>query len=182
MFSLAWDVKELDDLNEKGRCIIRQCAVLRDRQLDDNYDAIANNLARQLADLREEVLLFAKRVIRYRRVAATHVLIVMISPEERKSKPYALTVQCIAYKSIKDSEIRVICNNVTKEMVTRGMSVAGAKILNNCMQEFQFHFIQVLSLTVSGTPCVLRGTPDLSLYLKFALVQERNTGTLPSKL
>lgn len=125
MLSLAWDVRELDDLNEKGRFIVRQCSVLKDELLDPNYDPIASNLARRLTELREESLLFIKRVMKYKRVAATHILIIMISPEERKSKPYALTVQCIAYKSIRDSEIRIICNNVVKEMTSKGMKVAG---------------------------------------------------------
>ena len=53
----------------------------------------------------------------------------MISPEEQNSKPYALTVQCIAYESIKDSEIRAICNKLIKEMRARKMKVAG-QLLN----------------------------------------------------
>lgn len=62
---------------------------------------------------------FVKRVIKYRREPATHVLVVLISPEERNKKPYALAVQCIAYKSIKDAEIRQIYNNVVKEMTAK---------------------------------------------------------------
>ena len=68
---------------------------------------------------------FVKRVIKYKRVAATHVMVVLISPEERLSKPYALAVQCIAYHNIKDKEVREICNNIVKEMKARGMKVAG---------------------------------------------------------
>lgn len=125
MLNLAWDVKELDDLNSKGRSLLLECSVLREAVIDPDYDTITNNLPRQLSVLRENVLLFVKRVTKYRRVAATHILIVMISPEERNSKPYALTVQCIAYKSITDSEMRKICNNVIKEMTLREMKVAG---------------------------------------------------------
>ena len=50
---------------------------------------------------------------------------ILISPEERNKKPYALAVQCIVYKSIEDSEVRQMCNNVVKEMIVRGMKVAG---------------------------------------------------------
>ena len=128
MFSLAWDVKELDDLNEKGRSIVRQCSALKDGMLDPYYDPIASNMARQLTQLREETLFFTKRVAKFRRESATHVLIVMISTEERTTKPYALAVQCVSYRSIKDSEIRVICNNLVKEMTSRGMKVAGMLI------------------------------------------------------
>ena len=68
---------------------------------------------------------FVKRVTKYKRVAATHILVLMISPEQRTSKPYALPVQCIAYKSLKDSEVRKIANELVKEMSLRGMKVAG---------------------------------------------------------
>lgn len=125
MFGLAWDIKELTDLNEEGRQIIVDCSTLGDRLSDINYDRISNNLASRCQHIRERILSFVKRTVKYRRTAATHVLVVMISPEERNSKPYALTIQCIAYKSIKDSEIRDICNNVVKKMTLREMKVAG---------------------------------------------------------
>ena len=80
---------------------------------------------RQLHELQESIISFIKRVIKYRRTAATHVVVVLISPEERSTKPYALAVQCVAYKSIKDSEMREICNNVMKAMIARNMKVAG---------------------------------------------------------
>lgn len=36
-----------------------------------------------------------------------------------------MTIQCVPYKGIKDSEIRVLCNNVVKEMHAKKMKVAG---------------------------------------------------------
>jgi len=53
-----------------------------------------------------------------------HILVVVISPEQRLHKPYALSVQCIAYKSLKDKEVRNIANKLIKEMSARGMKVA----------------------------------------------------------
>lgn len=125
MLGLAWDLRELSELNDLGRQLIVECATLEDKLMDGNYDKIADNLPSKLCSFRESTLSLLKRVTKYRRVAATHVLIVMISPEERNSKPYALTVQCIAYKSIKDSEMRGICNKLIKEMHGRKMKVAG---------------------------------------------------------
>lgn len=125
IFGLAWDVEELSSLNESGRQIIVQCNSLKERLLDCNFDRIASNFASQMETFRQSISSFVRRVTRYRRVAATHILVVLISPEERKVKPYALTVQCIAYKSIKDNEIRKICDDVVKEMTVRGMKVAG---------------------------------------------------------
>ena len=103
--------------------------------LDDHYDKIADNFASKLTSFKDGILSFLRRVVRYRRVAATHILVVMISPEERNSKPYALTIQCIAYKGIKDSEVRSICNHVVTEMHARKMKVAGIR-----------HYMYVLKL------------------------------------
>ena len=63
------------------------------------------SLANQISSLREKILSFIKAITKYRREPATHVLVVLISPEERNKKPYALAVQCIAYKSIEDIEV-----------------------------------------------------------------------------
>ena len=136
-------------LNELGRQIIVECAALEDKLMDRSYDKITDNFPSKLCSFRESTLSLLKRVTKYRRVAATHVLIVMISPEERNSKPYALTVQCIAYKSIKDSEIRAICNKLIKEMHARKMKVAG----------------QLLNVTTHLAPLYLRTPPQINKCL-----------------
>ena len=74
--------------------------------------------------VREKLTMFVKRVSRYRRTPASHLLVVMISTEDRRRKPYALPVQCIAYRSLKDAEVRHIANRVIQEM-KRNMKVAG---------------------------------------------------------
>ena len=66
-----------------------------------------------------------KSVTCHQRSAATQCLVVMISTEERNRKPYALPVQCMTYKGLKDSEVRDIGNKVIQEMDERGMKVAG---------------------------------------------------------
>ena len=125
MLGLAWDVKELSDLNESGRQILVDCSTLVDKLVDPDYDRIASNLPLKLDELRKKLKSFRSRLTKYRRTAATHVLVVLISPEERVSKPYALAVQCLTYRSIKDTEMRQICNNIVNKMVARGMKVAG---------------------------------------------------------
>ena len=125
MMSLAWNIKDLSDLNECGRKVIQDCDIIKRRLDDCSYDRICNNFAKTISMLSDLVRTFVKRVAKYKRVAATHVLVLMISPEQRTSKPYALPVQCIAYKSLKDSEVRKIANKLVKEMSLRGMKVAG---------------------------------------------------------
>ena len=85
----------MEDLNKEGRLILTENSVLKDRITDPGYDVIANNLALQLSKLQKKLLLFVKRVTKYRRLVATHVLVVMISPEERQSKPFNSAVYCL---------------------------------------------------------------------------------------
>ena len=62
---------------------------------------------------------------RHKRVAATHILAILISPECRNKKPYALPVQLIPYAGLNQKTLRKIISNVVSEMAARGMEVAG---------------------------------------------------------
>ena len=130
-----WDLQELSALNEAGRELRVECEVLADKLRDPAYDPIKFNLARELTTVREKTTSFVRCVSWYRRTLATHILVVMISAEDRKTKPYAIPVQCIAYNGLKDVEIRCIANKVVQEMHKRGMNVAG-KYLYMYMHEY----------------------------------------------
>ena len=80
------------------------------------------NIARRLTKLRPRLMEFIKQSTHQRRIAATHVLVIMISPEDRSKKPYALPVQCIPYAGM---PLQTLLNSLVKEMVDRNMSVAG---------------------------------------------------------
>ena len=60
-----------------------------------------------------------------RRIAATHLLVFMISPESCNKKPYAISVQCIPYSGMSENTIRGLANRLIAEMSARGMEVAG---------------------------------------------------------
>ena len=133
MMNLAWNVKDLSDLNDCGRKVIQECDIIKRRLDDCSYDRISTNFAKTISMLCDLACTFVKRVTKYKRVAATHVLVLMISAEQWTSKPYALLVQCIAYKSLKGSEVRKIANKLVKEMSLRGMKVAGMYfVIHNC--------------------------------------------------
>ena len=68
---------------------------------------------------------------RHQRTAATHILVFMISSEERRRKPYALPVQCDPYKAMTDSKICYLPNIIVSEMKKQKMNVA-ATMLENC--------------------------------------------------
>ena len=83
------------------------------------------NIARQLSDLRSECTRFVKGVTRSKRIAATHLMVFMISHECRDRKPYALPMQCLPYVGLSEAKMRSLANNINKEMVNRNMKVAG---------------------------------------------------------
>ena len=103
-----------------------QCFV--DKLKDDNTDRISENLPRILTTIKQRLKLFIQRSTRHKRTAATHLLVFMISPEERNKKPYAIPVQCIAYKGLADDKVRSLANIVIKEMAKRNMKVAGTAL------------------------------------------------------
>ena len=86
------------------------------------------NLPRRLEGLRNKLITLAKGVSRYRREAATHIFVFMISPESRAFKPYAVPVQCVPYVGMKESKLRELIRALIKAMVHRGMKVAGESL------------------------------------------------------
>ena len=60
-----------------------------------------------------------------KREAASYLLIFMISDEQRNSKPYAIPVRVIKYKSITDSRLRVLTDELKTDMKRVGMKTVG---------------------------------------------------------
>ena len=54
-----------------------------------------------------------------------HNYAILISPEDRKRKPYALPVQLIPYVGMGQENIRKVLNNLVLKMKEMGMRVAG---------------------------------------------------------
>lgn len=125
LFKLAWDIKELEYLNSCGRQLRVNISVLTDKLKDPLLNRERENVAGKISKLRQDLRKFVKGITSHQRIAATHCLVIMISPEERSTKPYAIPIQCIPYKGLKDSEVRDIVNKVIKEMWDRDMKVAG---------------------------------------------------------
>ena len=53
------------------------------------------------------------------------MFVFMISSVLRNQKPYALPVQCIPYAGLRETDIRRLVSALVREMVGRGMKVAG---------------------------------------------------------
>ena len=126
---LAWKVKELTELNENGRELHR-CTSCLLRKIEGHDVQVEDNVPSQLSKLRQELTSFIKGVTRHQRTPATHVLVFMISTEDRRRKPYALPVQCIPYKGLTDAKIRELANKIIAEMTKRKMHVAGGYVVH----------------------------------------------------
>ena len=123
--TLAWKVKELEDLQKQGRGLVIEVDSLTTRLSDGSCDLIQENIARRLTSLRKELSSFVQGLSRYQRTAATHIFVFMISPEGRKRKPYAIPVQCLPYKGMKEKECISLVNRLVQEMNKRNMKGAG---------------------------------------------------------
>ena len=107
LMNLAWDLKDLEDLNEEERLLLTGLSVLQDLLVSEErvHDS---NLPRQLTTLRKRLTLMIKALSCHKRAAATHVFVFMISTEDRAKKPYSLPVQCIPYKGLSDKKVSYI--------------------------------------------------------------------------
>ena len=78
MYTLGWTVDELNRLVVEGRQLRVEMATLCSsiRALQQ----AGENIARKLTQLRPRLTEFIKQSTRQRRIAATHVLVIMISP------------------------------------------------------------------------------------------------------
>ena len=129
LISLAWKVKEISQLDDMGRKCYRDISSIVEKIEQDQDLWQEENIPKQLTSIRQSLISFIKGITRHQRIVATHILVFMISCEERRSKPYALPVQCIPYKGLGDMKIRELANNVIQEMVKRNMKVAGTNLL-----------------------------------------------------
>ncbi len=66
------------------------------------------------------------------RTAATHAYAILISPEDRKRKPYTLPVQLIPHVGMGQENIRKVLNNVILKM--KEMSLASRLQVRTCTE------------------------------------------------
>ena len=125
LFALGWSIDELSRHIDEGRLLVVQCGTIKGYLESAECDTVGQNVPRQLTNLRARATQFVKGVTRLRRVAATHLLVFMISHESRNKKPYALPVQCLPYKGLSEPAFRALANKIIEEMVKRRMKVAG---------------------------------------------------------
>lgn len=126
-------MKEIEELIQQGRKLIVEIQVLTERLLDEGCNAVIENIAKSLASLRSQLTSFVKALSKHQRETASHIFVLMISSESRNRKPYALPLQCLPVRGLKDKQVREFADAIIKEMSKRNMKVAGthSHIQNN---------------------------------------------------
>jgi len=89
--------------------------------LPHDLQAIRTSLRGLAADSKS----YLRNLFKKKRVAATHILVLMLSDERRSKKPYALPIRYVPYRSLKDQYIRDLTKDVKLAMQERGLKVVG---------------------------------------------------------
>ncbi|XP_078618099.1 uncharacterized protein LOC144885838 [Branchiostoma floridae x Branchiostoma japonicum] len=121
---LNWDVVETSNLLEQSQhftsCFNEMVACL-DPSSPNIREVVSRHKGNKAALQVYTTNLFKKK----RQPAATHVLVVMLSDEERKTKPYALPIQYIPYSSLRDQYVRDLTRTLKQRMAFYGLLPVG---------------------------------------------------------
>ena len=124
LMSLCWERVEFNTLLQQAQCFLATMVNLADR-LKQNQPQ-TREVAKCTRSLKEDKYKYLRNLYaKKRQPAATHVLVFLLSEERRNRKPYALPVQYIPYKSIKDQHVRDYVNKIKEAMVSAGMKPVG---------------------------------------------------------
>ena len=164
LMELSWSVVGFEKLVENGRNLQDELRTFMQGIGSANTGGLTSMLSSLLTYLKD---LFSKK-----RIAATHVLVFMISDELRNRKPYALPVRFMPYKSLTDSKLRELEVQLEEAMRNAGMTVVGRlKKPNNFIRSLlaQSHNKPCLPKQFLRKPCF-----HLLLGLKIALREVKN--------
>ena len=79
--------------------------------------------------VKAEYATYLKNLFKKKRTAATHILVIAIADEQRNRKPYALPVQYLPYKSLRDKDVRDLTEPIKASLTEAGLHVIG-KVIN----------------------------------------------------
>ena len=109
---MAWNVDDLSRLNDDTWKMRIESQQIHDLAEGPEGRFLVLNAPQRLSQLRKKMLVFLQGLYWFHRQGATHILVLMISPEQRDSKPYALPVQCVPYVNLKHSTCRNLVNQL----------------------------------------------------------------------
>ena len=116
---LSWKVKELSDLNVTGRSLHSEITQLNSSTQQGDSIRREDNVLKHLSNFQQRMVAFKTGVTRHKRTPVSHILVLMISSEERNKMPYALPIQCVPYNGLSDTKVCELANHVIHETVKR---------------------------------------------------------------
>lgn len=122
--NLCWERVEFSTLLTQAQSIIEKLETLLSK-LHPASPSVKNVTMAYKTILKEMNVYLRNLFVKKRQLAATHVLLFLVSDERRNKKPFAMPVQYIPYKSIKDQYLRDMTNTIKQEMVKMGLKPVG---------------------------------------------------------
>lgn len=121
---LCWERVEYNTLLQQAQCFSEKYGTMiscLNQEVPCERDVII-----ALQTIEKDTLTYLRNLyIKKRQPGATHVLLFLISDEHRNRKPYALPVQYVPYKSIKDQFVRDLTNSIKREMMKMSLKPVG---------------------------------------------------------
>ena len=142
LFTLAWEIDGFEKLIKLQDDVVAMIHSIQEMMQLASPRRV--NVPRQLSELRKQLEEYIKGVTTKRREAASHLLVFMVSDEQRSSKPYAIPIRALPYRSITDDMVRRLRDEIRDAMHELGMLAVGKKL---CFHITDFH------LLVSFLPC-----------------------------
>ncbi|XP_070571310.1 uncharacterized protein [Ptychodera flava] len=122
LFALAWNIEEFEQLEKENRRLKCEATEIRERITDRMH---VLNISGCLCRFRKSLNNYVKGVIMKKREAATHLMVFMVSDEKRNMKPYAVPVIMMLYKSLTDSKLQKLKEELVREMNSLDMVAVG---------------------------------------------------------
>lgn len=137
--SANWNIVEFQTLLQQAQ----QLKGAYEEQLSYLNPAVGHDLGAIRTSLRglvSEAKTYLRNLFKKKRIAATHVLVLMLSDERRSHKPYALPIRYVPYRSLRDQYIRDLNKDVKRVMQDRGLNLVGKHDMNGSQAVNCIHF------------------------------------------
>lgn len=123
--SLNWDIVEFQTLLEQASFFKEQISTSIADLTSSRLQAPAAPNWRLWIKQSPGYLQFLRNLFKKKRICATHILVFMVADERRNCKPYAIPIQYVPYKGIRDQEVRDLTKKIKIEMTKAHLKVVG---------------------------------------------------------
>lgn len=113
----CWNVADANILIQQAQAFKQRFTALR--------ALIGDARVERLERMREGFCDYLRNFFKKRRIAASHVLVIMASDESRAVKPYAIPLQYIPYRSLRDQYIQDFTASIKQDLTALGILVVG---------------------------------------------------------